>query len=94
MAQQQSISWTDDRPEALPSVEVLTAERELELLDRVSGLERQLEELRSESLLDPASAHTQQESVTALMTSLTWKAGRVVTLPVRVFNAVKRIVLR
>lgn len=91
---EQGGTWLESRGDALPTPAMIEAERELALIDRVIGLETQVDELRRLDRLDPASALVQRESVAALKQTLTWRAGRIVTLPIRVARVAKRVVLR
>ena len=87
-------TWLESRGDALPTAAMVEAEHELALIDRVIGLEAQVEELRRLDRLDPASALAQRESVAALKQTITWRAGRIVTLPIRAARLVKRVILR
>ncbi|THG36044.1 hypothetical protein E6C70_00410 [Glaciibacter flavus] len=73
---------------------MVEAEHELALIDRVIGLEMQVEELRRLDRLDPASSLAQRESVAALKETFTWRAGRVITLPIRAARFARRVILR
>ncbi|MFC9559089.1 hypothetical protein [Agromyces sp. NPDC056965] len=86
-------SWSEDRPDSSLTPEEQTAEGRLELLDRVIGLEQQLQELQAANLLTPTEAVAVERNLASMRSSLTWRAGRVVTLPVRVVRYVKRRVL-
>lgn len=70
------------------------AEQQLALVDRIIGLEQQVKELQAARLLSPSETIAVEGHVAGIKSSLTWRAGRVVTLPVRVLRYVKRRVLR
>src|SRR4051794_25881150 len=85
--------WSSSRPDSQPSDEQLRAERELELLDRVIGLEQQIRELKSANLLSPSEVVAVERTMAHMQTSLTWRAGRLVTLPIRAARYAKRTLL-
>jgi hypothetical protein len=70
------------------------AEQQLALVDRIIGLEQQVKELQAARLLSPSEAIAVEANLNGMKSSLTWRAGRIVTLPVRVLRYVKRRVLR
>ncbi|WP_157001511.1 hypothetical protein [Agromyces laixinhei] len=75
------------------SSEVRLAEERLALTDRIIGLEEQVHELQSASRLSPTETMVVEAKLAGMQSSLTWRAGRVVTLPVRVIRVIKRRVL-
>jgi hypothetical protein len=83
-------SWSEDRPDSRLTPEEQAVEGRLELLDRVIGLEQQLKELQSANLLTPSETVAVERNLANMQASLTWRAGRVVTLPVRVARYAKR----
>lgn len=85
--------WPDERPDALVSPEAVLAEERLAFTDRIIGLEQQVKELQAASRLSPSETVAVEANIVGLKSSLTWRAGRVVTLPVRVLRHVKRRVL-
>lgn len=94
MPSQSRQSWLDARPDALPDSAVLAYERELDLVDRVIGLEQQLAELRETAVIDPSARVSEERNLAAMRSSLTWRVGRLVMLPVRVAKYAKRVVFR
>lgn len=93
MSDASSMRWPDERPDALVSPEAVLAEERLAFTDRIIGLEQQVKELQAASRLSPSEAVAVEANFAGLKYSLTWRAGRVVTLPVRVLRHVKRRVL-
>ena len=75
------------------SAEAELAEDRLAFTDRIIGLEQQVKELQAASLLSPSETVAIEANLAGMKASLTWRAGRVVTLPVRVLRYVKRRVL-
>jgi hypothetical protein len=86
-------TWPDGFPGSRLSREEQLAEERLALIDRVIGLEQQVKELRKESLASPSEATAIEANYAAIQSSLTWRVGRAVLLPVRVLRGVKRRVL-
>ncbi|WP_146184978.1 hypothetical protein [Agromyces badenianii] len=93
MSDAQSTRWPETRPDVGVSVEAVLAEERLEFTDRIIGLEQQVKELQAASRLSPSEAVAVEANLAGMKSSLTWRAGRVVTLPVRVLRVVKRRVL-
>ncbi len=83
-------TWSDARPGAVVSAEAELAEDRLAFADRIIGLEQQVKELQAASLLSPSETVAVEANLAGMKASLTWRAGRVVTLPVRVLRYVKR----
>jgi hypothetical protein len=75
------------------SSEAELAEERLAFVDRIIGLEEQVRELQAASRLTPTETVAVESRLAVMQSSLTWRAGRVVTLPVRVLRVVKRRVL-
>ena len=88
-----STRWPDARPDARVSSEAELAEERLAFIDRIIGLEEQVRELQAASRLNPTEAVAVESRISAMQSSLTWRAGRIVTLPVRVVRVLKRRVL-
>ena len=88
-----STRWPDTRPEARVSSEAELAEERLAFADRIIGLEEQVRELQAASRLSPSEMVAVEANLAGMKSSLTWRAGRVVTLPVRVIRVIKRRVL-
>jgi hypothetical protein len=84
--------WSE-RPDVRVSPEVVLAEERLAFTDRFIGLEQQVKELQAASRLSPSEMVAVEANFAGMKSSLTWRAGRVVTLPVRVLRFVKRRVL-
>lgn len=61
--------------------------RELELVDRIAGLEAELAQTRSASILSPSAEVAAEIELRRVTTSARWYAGRVLELP---FRALRR----
>ncbi|MDQ0895394.1 hypothetical protein QFZ26_002949 [Agromyces ramosus] len=85
--------WSEGRSDVTLSPAEQLAESRLELLDRVIGLEQQVKELQAASLLSPSETVAVERNLASIRGSLTWRAGRFVTLPVRAARHFKRRVL-
>jgi hypothetical protein len=88
-----STRWPDTRPDARVTSESELAEERLAFADRIIGLEEQVRELQAASRLSPSEMVAVEANLAGMKSSLTWRAGRVVTLPVRVIRVIKRRVL-
>jgi hypothetical protein len=96
--------WYEERPSSVLSAEQLFAEQRLEFTDRVIALEQQVQELQASPIRsgsETTAIEANQANYVALTTSVTWRAGRVVTSPfrglrliVRLLRFVKRRALR
>ena len=86
-------NWSEGRPDAGLDPEERRVEERLELLDRVIGLEQQVRELQSANLIGPTETVAIERNLASMRSSLTWRAGRVVTLPIRAARVVKRRIL-
>ena len=86
-------NWSAGRPGSELSPEERLVEQRLELLDRVIGLEQQVKELRAANVLAPSEQIAVERNLASLRSSLTWRAGRVVTLPIRAARVIKRRIL-
>ena len=75
------------------SPEALLAEERLAFTDRIIGLEQQVKELQAASRLSPSEMVAAEANLASVKASLTWRAGRVVTFPVRALRHVKRRIL-
>ncbi|RXZ47133.1 hypothetical protein [Agromyces binzhouensis] len=93
MSEVRGVNWTDGRPGTGLTPEERAIEQHLELLDRVIGLEQQVGELQSANLLSPSETVAAERNLAAMRSSMTWRAGRLVTLPVRAAKVVKRRLL-
>lgn len=72
----------------------LRTEQELSLVDRVIGLEQQLNERSERQLLSPSEQVAVERRLHAMSTSPEWRIGRLATFPLRVARYVKRRVIR
>lgn len=88
-----STRWPESRPDARVSSEAELAEQRLAFTDRIIGLEEQVRELQAASRLSPSETVAVEANLAGMKSSLTWRAGRVVTFPVRVVRVLKRRVL-
>lgn len=94
MSADRNTRWPDERPDARVNREMELVEQQLALVDRIIGLEQQVKELQAANLLSPSETVAVEANLNRITSSLTWRAGRIVTLPVRVLRYVKRRVLR
>jgi hypothetical protein len=88
-----STRWPDTRPHARVSHEALLDEERLAFTDRIIGLEEQVHELQAQSRLSPSELVAAEANLAGIKSSLTWRTGRLITLPIRVLRVVKRRVL-
>jgi hypothetical protein len=96
--------WYEERPSSKLSAEQLLAEQRLVFTDRIIALEQQVRELQAVPLRsgsEIALIEANHANYAALTSTVTWRLGRVVLLPVRVLRLmvrflrfVKRRVLR
>lgn len=86
-------NWSAGRTGSELSPEEQLVEERLELLDRVIGLEQQVKELRAANVLGPSETIAVERNLASMRSSLTWRAGRVVTLPIRAARVIKRRIL-
>lgn len=86
-------NWSEGRPGSELSSEERLVEQRLELLDRVIGLEQQVRELQAANLLAPSESIAVERNFAAMHSSLTWRAGRIVTFPIRAVRVIKRRIL-
>lgn len=89
-----STRWSDARPDSIVGPEAKLAEERLAFTDRIIGLEEQVRELQTASRLSPTEMVAAEANLAGIRSSLTWRAGRIVTLPLRVLRVVKRRVFR
>lgn len=88
-----STRWPDSWPDARVSPEAELAEERLAFTDRIIGLEQQVKELQVASRLSPSETVAVEANLAGIKSSLTWRIGRVATLPIRVIRVLKRRVL-
>lgn len=82
--------WSEGKPGAeLDPYEAATESR-LELLDRVIGLEQQLNELQTSNLLSPSETIAVEQRLARMESSAAWRVGRIVTLPLRAVRVLGR----
>ncbi|WP_353828582.1 hypothetical protein [Agromyces sp. SYSU T0242] len=93
MSEVPGVSWSEGRSDIGLTPDERAIEQHLELLDRVIGLEQQVSELQATNLLSPSETVAVERNLAAMRTSLTWRAGRVVTLPIRAARVIKRRIL-
>jgi len=87
------VNWSEGRPGTGLTAEERAIEQHLELLDRVIGLEQQVTELKAANVLGPTETIAVERNLAAMRSSMTWRAGRLVTLPIRAAKVVKRRIL-
>ncbi|MBC7591903.1 hypothetical protein [Lacisediminihabitans sp. H27-G8] len=81
-------AWAGPEARLEANDRMLTLERQLELVDRVKGLEAQLAQLSAGAVLTPSEQLSAEQQLLALRESLPWRVGRAVTIPVRVAGRV------
>ncbi|MEO8908024.1 MAG: hypothetical protein ABI310_08105 [Microbacteriaceae bacterium] len=84
MAERGKKSWSAPGVELPVSKRLLTAERQLALVDRVLGLEAQVAELGAVTTLTPTEQLRAEQQLQRLRDSPAWRIGRAATLPARV----------
>lgn len=77
-----------------PSAEEVRVESELSLVDRVIGLEQQLNEVSGRVLLTPSEQVAVERRLHSMTTSPEWRIGRLVAFPLRVARYAKRRIFR
>jgi hypothetical protein len=78
--------WTGGEDAPSGSRHSLSPEQQLELIDRVKSLEAELAQVSATRSLTPTEQLSAEQQLLALRRSLPWRVGRVVTIPVRVFQ--------
>jgi hypothetical protein len=66
--------------------ETTSAERQLELVDRILGLEAQVAELSISTTLTPSEQLRVEQQLARTYTSVTWRVGSVVAAPLRLIG--------
>jgi hypothetical protein len=69
-------------------------EQHLAFIDRIIGLEEQVRELQAAHRLSPSEQVAEEANVAGIKSSLTWRAGRAIMLPIRVLRYLKRRIAR
>jgi hypothetical protein len=82
--------WSQGRPGTELDPREAARESRLELLDRVIGLEQQLNELQTANLLSPSETIAVEQRLASMESSAAWRVGRIVTLPLRAIRVVAR----
>ncbi|WP_394769519.1 hypothetical protein [Lacisediminihabitans sp.] len=82
--------WAGREDEARAPTRSLSPEQQLELVDRVKGLEAQLAQVAASRQLTPTEQLSAEQQLLELRRSLPWRVGRVVTIPVRVLQRAGR----
>jgi hypothetical protein len=83
VAEKNKKSWSAPGVEIPVSKRLLTAERQLALVDRIIGLEAQVAELGAVTTLTPTEQLRAEQQLSRLRDSPAWRIGRAATLPVR-----------
>ena len=78
-----STSWSAPGVEIPVSKRLLSAERQLALVDRVIGLEARVAELGAVTTLTPTEQLRAEQQLSRLRDSPAWRIGRAATLPAR-----------
>ncbi|TXN28789.1 hypothetical protein [Lacisediminihabitans profunda] len=85
-----SAPWAGREDEATAPTRSLSPEQQLELIDRVKGLEARLAQVAATRELTPTEQLSAEQQLLELRRSLPWRVGRVVTIPVRVLQRAGR----
>jgi hypothetical protein len=94
MSESAEDSWAGHGVEIPTSDRVLSAERQLALVDRVLGLEAKLAEAAVVTTLTPTEQLRTEQQLATLRASLAWRVGRAATAPMRAGRSVFRRVTR
>jgi hypothetical protein len=81
-------SWSARGIELPMSKRLLTAERQLALVDRIIGLEAQVAECGAVTTLTPTEQLRAEQQLQRLRDSPAWRIGRATTLPARLARRV------
>lgn len=87
-------SWSGKGHELPTSKRVLSAERQLALVDRVIASEARAAELAAVTTLTPGEQLLVEQQLQAMRRSTAWRVGRVVTIPIRAGRKLLRRVSR
>jgi len=85
-------SWTSSA-EVVPGAEQRDRARELQLVDRVLGLEAENARLSTRHLLTPTAELAAEERLEQLSESAAWRLGWLLTSPLRIVRRAKRALL-
>ena len=77
-------SWNGRESELPTGRDLAYFEHELALVDRIIGLEAEVAELSQEASLRPEEHLGVEQQLARVRRSLTWRAGRVVSAPLRI----------
>ncbi len=80
-------SWSGPEARLPDENRLLSLEQQLILVDRVKSLEARLAEGRH---LSPTAQLDAEQQLIAMRASLPWRVGRVVTIPLRVLQRLRR----
>ena len=81
MAKPDAVSWAAPDIEIPVSKRLLSAERQLALVDRIVGLEAQLAEASRGATLSPSEQLRAEQQLEKLRNSTTMRVGRAIVLP-------------
>ena len=74
----------------VPEADIVSAERQLALVDRIFGLESQVARLSAARTLDPSEQLLVEQELARLRSTVTWRTGRIVSAPLRLALRVAR----
>jgi hypothetical protein len=94
MSESAEDSWAAHGIEIPTSERVLSAERQLALVDRILGLEARLAERSVVTTLTPTEQLRTEQQLAKLQASLAWRVGRAATAPMRAGRSAFRRVTR
>lgn len=83
-------TWTGPEAESPGDDRGLSLEEQLTLVDRVRSLEAQLAQVTPGRRLSPTAQLDAEQQLIAMRASLPWRVGRVLTIPVRVIQSIRR----
>ena len=78
------------QPASASSTHGLSLEQQLELVDRVKALEAQLAQVSRLRSLTPTEQLDAEQLVVELRSSLPWRVGRIITIPLRIIQRTAR----
>lgn len=86
MTELEDTPWKGTEADLPTGRDLVTFERELALVDRILGLEAELARYSIASSLTPDEQLAAEDELARLRGSLTWRAGRLVSAPMRVIR--------
>ncbi len=83
-------SWSGPEARLPDENRLLSLEQQLILVDRVKSLEARLAQVSEGRHLSPTAQLDAEQQLIAMRASLPWRVGRVVTIPLRVLQRLRR----